>query len=303
MDLLHQSSSRFTWRRPKNRSGFVFESSAVKTSLNACTLMPVLTIQPSAEFETYEPLNVATALYRVLAATSPTPDGVVEFAEEYGFLGVGMGEVQGRPMEPLESWEREIVQMEMAVRVWDMVREGKDRALGEYVRWHGGRVESLMGSRLARAYGDTPSDPEVARVLGWTHPSDRDLVVASVEIGAATGPIPKGDIIQAGRLQLLELVNGALNRGNGPMLLWDPERMRTRLWLRPSCLLSAAYLQLGLAIAGNCEPRECATCGRPFDVRPAASRTDRKTCSNACRSKGYRSRHQAGDARATKGKR
>jgi hypothetical protein len=62
------------------------------------------------------------------------------------------------------------------------------------------------------------------------------------------------------------------------------------LQLVSDTLLAALWLQFAQAIHGNKDYRACGACGRFFELDPAVARTNRLYCSDACRSKAYRTR-------------
>ncbi len=55
-------------------------------------------------------------------------------------------------------------------------------------------------------------------------------------------------------------------------------------------LLGALWLQFMLAVDGQKQYRACATCGQFFELDPAVARTNRRYCSDACKSRAYRAR-------------
>lgn len=55
-------------------------------------------------------------------------------------------------------------------------------------------------------------------------------------------------------------------------------------------LLHAMWFQFALAVDEGTKYRRCEVCNKPFEVSPEANRSDRRTCSNACRFKAYRNR-------------
>jgi hypothetical protein len=71
---------------------------------------------------------------------------------------------------------------------------------------------------------------------------------------------------------------------------WDTERMQPDLQVQPIHLPGAMYLQLAQSVAPRTKYQRCASCRRWFEVAPGVSRSDRLTCSAACRQRGHRER-------------
>ncbi len=87
-------------------------------------------------------------------------------------------------------------------------------------------------------------------------------------------------------------VNLRLGRYVSIELQRDPKVPEAKLYLSPSNLLGAIWLQFGLAVEGHKEFRKCAQCGEPFEVSVDASgkRTDARFCRSVCRVTNYRER-------------
>jgi endogenous inhibitor of DNA gyrase (YacG/DUF329 family) len=68
----------------------------------------------------------------------------------------------------------------------------------------------------------------------------------------------------------------------------DPETLEVHFW--PRDLLSALWIQFGLAVSGQKQYRKCAWCGSAFEISPRVARTNRLFCSNACKQADYRDR-------------
>lgn len=73
-------------------------------------------------------------------------------------------------------------------------------------------------------------------------------------------------------------------------------------FLEPRTLHDVLRMQLVLSVVESTEYRTCAVCGRPFELSPKSTRSDRLYCSDSCRVRNYqRRRRQAIDLRS-KGK-
>src|SRR5262249_28052326 len=117
------------------------------------------------------------------------------------------------------------------------------------------------------------------------------LVIASAKKNpAAFSTFKPGEVDRPALLRVIEHVNEVLSDNTAPGLFWDHRSNRTVFQDMPRSLLGAIYLQLAHAVAGSRPSRRCEVCGRWFELDPAKTRADRRTCSNTCRTKRYRQR-------------
>jgi hypothetical protein len=252
---------------------------------------PVLVPLPAAEFEDSCPLrDPAIAIYRELACTSATEDGILAFVHRYGLLGGYIArEVRilggTHKLEPLSEWQRVIAWLNEAVRVWDMVREQDMKGLAEIIRWEGEKVHYKWSPTVLRLLGEDPADPHFAspppQYVG------QDLLSRQGRLAGAPAVSP-GDLLQPAILFVLDVIGYDLFRENGPYPILGRRPGELRDGYRPRSLLGAAYLQFNNAMVGRAVPRQCRECDRWFDVAPGIGRVDREICSTACRSRAYR---------------
>ena len=100
-----------------------------------------------------------------------------------------------------------------------------------------------------------------------------------------------GNPMMPGYYYLQRVVNRQLmTHSTTPRLLWDTER-RLQLFITPSSLIGALWLQFATAIEGDRKYRTCDHCHNWFE-KGAKVRADAKFCSSNCRQKAYR-RNQA----------
>jgi hypothetical protein len=85
-------------------------------------------------------------------------------------------------------------------------------------------------------------------------------------------------------------------------MTWDAKRTRPRLALTAPTLLSAVWLQLADAVSNDRAFNRCRECGRWFEVGADVTRSDRRFCSDGCRSKAYRQRQDRARQLSTSGK-
>lgn len=216
-------------------------------------------------------------LYRVFAQTSPTPDAILLFANNFGLLGgdipapiavkdLGDGKSLMGLGEDQRKWIKEITVIADVVSLWDWVRERNTERLSEQVYWY---------RDLVRVGG-----PRGLLIAGKQR--NRDLFET----------IERGDVIQPALLAVQWIVNKHLWERTGARLLLNRER-ELEQHIVPNGLIGAIWLDFALAIDGNTQYRKCERCGTAFPVFPKGHR--RKFCSDKCRSAQHRHRHSRGE--------
>ena len=241
----------------------------------------------------YEPLRDVTGLFRTFAEAAPTKNGVRAFANEFGLLGttryldphphkvadVGPDQLAG---ERLSHWLAHLLVMKDAVEVWDLAAR-KD-------------VEGLREVQRSRQLFTKP-------------PSHRLTEQAAVEpvhdADTPSGFEPRLDYYRSPRSGLLRdawafVMDGVqqhlVETGLEMTMGGDPAQGTARLYVAPTSLLGAMWLQFAEAISEQKDYGRCLLCGKPFEISTAeaGARTNRRFCSDACKNQfHYRKRQQA----------
>jgi hypothetical protein len=250
----------------------------------------------------YKPLEGETGLFRLFAETAPTREGVLEFANNHGLLGASASlfvEVrdseakrssrkitsveenvpsgEGSPLtygEPLELWKKAIGEIKGAVAVFDAIARRDTRYLGQFIEWSDQDLVLYRPSRGPfRVIGRRETDPDRMKLFTY------------------------GDVLLPAQYFLQRLVNEHIEANPSHVrLLWD-KMSHPSLFVCPTNLLSAMWLQLALAIDGDRSYRRCRSCPKWFEVG-LTKRRDALTCSDACRKRFSRS----GEGQRKKGK-
>lgn len=242
----------------------------------------------------FAPLRRDTGLFRIFASTPLTREGILQFGNKYGLLGIGKPLYWPSPNEPKQllpvwgethqDWANQIDQMRRAVDLWDMERTNDIVGLSRYIY---------------REDEKRASDGSVRSAAGWRYDSHPNLL--REKVAPASGRTwqlvePRLELLKEwnARMPALFLVqrwiNDHLEGAVSPRLLYDRERGKRLLRFIPHNLLGALWLQFAQAIDGNKEYRSCKECGKWFEMSLDAFRTSRLFCSDPCKSKDYRKR-------------
>ena len=249
-------------------------------------------VPASLRSRSYEPLREYTSLFREFASTDPTPDGVLAFANRYGLLGFRDryeqvippegGAIRHIPTEPLGAWQQEIKKMKNTVGLWDMAQREDEAGLSRHIRWSKDR------SSVCVTY-----QPD----LDWV---DDDLMEELPEPELFT----PGDVVVPALIFVQGQVNGRLSWEErvSPQLVYEARRGQLGLHFIPERLLGALWFQLAQAVGGDKRYRQCYGCGKWFELSPEVARSNRLTCSDACRSRAYRDRKERAVRLAAEGR-
>ncbi len=224
-------------------------------------------------------------LFFEFAAVDPDNDeAVLAFANRYGLLGASPAWLFRKPQsrgvattdtggELRSHWQEHLRGMRAAASLWEALRKQDSKRLSQCIHWRGkDRVEYVW----------PPS-------ADWSTPWSTHAVVASKQINQhLLERCRPGDPEMAARLYLQEVVNKNLNKLVAPRLLWTaPERSKMGLFIVPNALIGCLWLQLANAIADYRKFVMCESCGKPMLVAPegTGARTNKRTCSDACRTR------------------
>jgi hypothetical protein len=238
-------------------------------------------------------------LFRVFAEVKLCREAILEFANQYGALGIPRPGTLNHPWPPwpefegetLNDWAWQIEKMRQAVEVWDMLQTKHKKGLQRLIRWgHRVRPGGIPNSGpfwwFYRSHPDTaPPNIEPRGIPAWPGESKDDML-------AIPGMAEEGDLLTPARIFLAKWVTQSLKGAASPAMHYDKEYQRLNLQIVPQTLLAALWLQLARAIDTDKTYRRCKACPRWFEVSAGNSRTDRLFCSDACKSRDYRAKKQ-----------
>lgn len=228
----------------------------------------------------YNPLIEATGLFREFAELDMSKEAILAFANEYGPMrkwqrilrpGYSPGDWRARtPGESMRDWCESIGYMKLAVRLWDMVRSDDLDGLSRHITW------SRQGHFVVHSHLDMPIGQEDP----WS------TWYGDVELSLECKP---DNIVQITKRVIECCVE--CNIGHNAFVSVRPrDDYDMQIYVEMLGLNDAVWFQFAQAVIGNRDYRQCRTCGKWYELSPDTARTNRITCSDACRSKAYRQR-------------
>ena len=254
---------------------------------------------PELEGHWYRPLHDELAAFRAFAELDPNNrDNVTEFVRKFGLLleqkkllAPGLPSDLPHParfVEPFSLWQDETRAMRNAVDVFDAL--DKPRRLAEWIR-----LESPTGdpNRVLFCRGEEGEMPRSAEIASDTFRTSL--------LGYIVGQPRDAALRRAGKFFIQQEINSRLEKTAAPKLLYNPESDQLELWLTPTNLLGALWLQFARAVEASKTYSRCQVCTQWFEVSSEGKRRHSKYCSDRCRVKAYRDRRNEAVARDAAG--
>ena len=264
----------FMWRVPKDGFRWVIAHEALKPDgKGGRYLVPV-----NRSAIPYLPLVEHTGLFRQFSATSTNEEGVLAFANKFGFLGSATravtpsdesGLVYG---EKLDEWQVAIDAIRPMVSLWNATKIGEKgrRELARRIHWNACSVR----------YEDEHGGHE--------------LIISDRHHPELFERFPEGDLAGPAMYLIQGRVNQALAEHRvGPKLLWDPTEGAFVVRLSAQNLVGALWLQFTRAIEGDKNYKQCLNCRDWIEVGGnRTARSDKKFCSPTCKSAFHRANNE-----------
>ena len=264
----------------------------------------------------YEPLAVASGLFRELAAVEPEPDAVMAFADQYGPLTRGQLFV---PVDSKQKWPKPPATCKLAYGyLRPQSEEGQEANLWAG-QWHmKGAVsgdsfsdwqENIRALKTLVALWDAIGQrkvPAIEKHARLTKRGNRQSIVLVDDEGPLGEPLTfappsKLTLQAAAEYALIKAIAGRINYSTSIDLFPPGSPHSRKLAVVPQSLRDAIWLQFGLAVLEQKKFRSCEVCGRPFEVSPQVARTNRTLCSPACKARAHRQRRDQALKLADKG--
>jgi hypothetical protein len=237
-----------------------------------------------------------SGLFLHLADTAAEMHGIVAFLEmclvrllrtstlAKGSIDAALNLLDPRSsQESLQNWEDAARWMRLLVDLWQMARKKKRADLSRHIRW-----TERESNKKCVIYECRREDYPEARL-----PEDIREIIASNDAHADWLNVLKPKDLFAPAFAFIETkVNQHLGADVSAQLLLDTKSKQLCLEVIPRSFSAFIWLQFGRALAEGKEYSRCLTCGTYFEHSAETARTNRRFCSNACRSKNYRERQE-----------
>lgn len=258
----------------------------------------------------HHPLVSFPALFREFASIEADAmnkkgwTSMCAFAGNHGLLGINesahqldklFSRTKGELItcEYTDDWEDEIWRMAEAVTLLDALHSSDAESLGKLVFWESEhRVTVKLDKKLGR---DTPLKIHPRKTMHYTVANSHTLMERY--------GLSHGDIFGPVQVCLSQIVNDKLHGAMRAAILHDTETHELKLRMVPTSLLGAMWLQLSQELTGGIKSRQCAECGKWFEISLEQSgfRRNRQYCSDGCRMAAYRRRKERAVQLATEG--
>ena len=243
----------------------------------------------------YNPLE-ETGLFRTFSETDPTPEGILEFANQYGpLLAATESVLSNKERDSYSLWRDTILSMRQVIKLWDLIQKRDKKKLSAY--FHLEKSQVIRGRHL---YFDGKPGQEIVM-------SSDDLILMSPgyqpdvsSVPEEVWPIPEEAMARVRRgdsggaaLNFINLVIGRRGHLEGrvsPRLLWNTKRTQLQLRFVPRNLMGALWLQCAEMINYEKKYQQCKQCDKWFEISQKEMNKGKAFCSNACRSRAYRER-------------
>lgn len=209
----------------------------------------------------YDVFRDEPALFLQLAATPPSADAILDFADSYGRL---WDDERG---PSLPSWRGSLEDLHAAVQLWQAIKGGSSVKIESCLERHAPLW--LRRSRARRNYAMLDKIKQL-RILAARPGSHRGLRQAAQPLLAA---------LLESKLRCLVRLKAGMSTHGAVEIRVSVDR-----------LLDAAWIQFTLAVVHDEDFRPCHFCGRPMKITPAANRADRIFCSTRCRVAAHRAK-------------
>jgi hypothetical protein len=250
----------------------------------------------------YEPMREFPTLFYTFAALPLTAEGVLNFANTYGCLGIAeklpaeLGEDPAEG-ESLWDWDQEIRELGGTLAVWEALKVDTDpvAALRPYVTVTQGADSNAKCYHIASAH-EAAALTATLQIGGDWYCTVRSKGSRALVPYRPSPPLEDvAVVIRAAAMEFVQRgINWKLREHAHVQLAYLPTLGDThpRIRIIPQRLLGALWLQFARAVDGNKDYGQCLTCESRFEIslQETGYRTNRAYCSDACRSKAYRER-------------
>jgi hypothetical protein len=278
---------QFAWEVPEAgyrcERGFAVDSQGQVGPKSEVMLVELTPVGVSRMVRRHQTWNENTGLFLEFAQVDVTPEGIIAFANRYGALGGKLRQMvilgnrkttekkSAYPGEAVSAWIKEIVSLRRFLPLWDAKRKPE---IIFKTKPHGIFAESIEPPFISETVVYLDTEPD-----NYERLRDKPAEIA--------------------RHYLKAKVNAKLVEHYSPPRLLDEKVYGgLPLFIVPTSLIAALWLQFAFAIDGGRQYRSCKNCKKWFEIGSSVRRTDAEACSDSCRAAfAYKHRNRKGRAR------
>lgn len=278
-DLNPSLKSEFLWMREAKEGYTVVDGARVSGEVVPLTkrsyIEPFLIRSESEELQVeYCPAKKYPLMYREFATTNRDKKSVVEFAKQYGILGIER-ECQtaeaNQPKviigEPIQSWFEAMDDIVNAIELWDSYVSNDVEKLGRQIQWD--KTNTLL-------------------MHNWDNPYCGNNALNIAVDGRVDAPLVKALKMLTLQEQAHFIVTEKINKyfdqyTSAKVSVEQSESNKTpTVIVTPKNLLGWLWLQLAQEVTRETVYFECLNCGKPV-LKKVTRGQPGKTCSASCR--------------------
>lgn len=245
-------------------------------------------------------LSHESGLFRTFAETDSTLDSIMLFTQRFGLLGMlpihilndknaHIGNTLSCPAAssleftygfPVEIFIAESNRMKASIDLWDLYRT-----------WNFQELDQRLNYKIANG-------KPISFLFSYPPQGDKERVVGRRQ--GVNYVFPNSDLVldmtdptylfKAARALVFQEINYCLSKTSVVDIGESHVKKGFPIRFSAKALLDGLWYQFAFSVAGNYDYRSCDECGMWYQIVPEIARTNRKYCSNACRSRAYRKR-------------
>ncbi len=231
----------------------------------------------------YRPINEEPALFHKFADLNqaPPPQEILSFADEYGWLGIGIPAIDAAEdyrdlrdstrsvvtCEFVEDWHEQLAKFVPYHQLWMAVVNQDEETLRSVITWH------ANFSAVSFQYQSTIYMP----------------IASATQNQHLFSTLTRGDLFAPAKMVVARAINQNLSQLCSPALNFESSASGdARLRFRCENLLAVIWLQFATTVAENSSVRRCVQCNSPFIPSQSERGKKKRFCTDACKSKNYR---------------
>ena len=266
----------FTWWVPNKGYLWVEDARPLPESAEAKGVGPYLVKNPQSTVETKKwPLRDCPELFSDFEALEPTADQILDFANRYGWLGIGELLVQGKTAsveggEGINLWREAIREIQACFQVSEWIDTPNEAELSRRVEWEKDGVLFHWAAIGRQPVDPTPfvdkrRDKALQGLIGKAAWVQHNWVASKTFNPELLARWTRGDVLGPANAWLVQRANIHIRGKIWLGLILDLDGSR-RPVIRADSLLSAIWHQFYSHLIGQSKFIRCEVCRRWMDV-------------------------------------